>query len=90
MALIPKLWNLRICLTSKTNTPRPEAQIGFKQGNFGGTSSVEMKDSLADDSARLEKDSKKMNDLSVEGAAFAEDNDTTPKYQEVPENQTYP
>ena len=67
-----------------------EDQIGFKQGNFGGTSSVEMKDSLADDSARLEKDSKKMNDLSVEGAAFAEDNDTTPKYQEVPENQTYP
>ena len=26
-------------------------QIGFEQGNFGETSSVEMEDSLADDSA---------------------------------------
>ena len=45
---------------------------------------MEMEDSLADDSANLERDSKEMDHLRVEGAAIAEDSDTIAKYQYVP------
>ena len=45
---------------------------------------MEMEDSLADDSVDLERDSKEMHHLRVEGAAIAEDSDTIAKYQYVP------
>ena len=44
---------------------------------------MEMEDSLADDSANLERDSKEMDHLRVEGAAITEDSDTIAKYQDV-------
>ena len=59
-------------------------QIGFEQGNFGETSSVEMEDSMADDSADLERESKEMDDLTIEGAAITEDVNAIEKYQDVP------
>merc|ERR1719447_2354986 len=59
-------------------------QIGFEQGNFGETSSLEVEDSMADDSADLESESKEMGDLTIEGAAITEDVDEIEKYQDVP------
>ena len=61
-----------------------EDQSGFEQGNFGETSSLEMEDSMADDSADLELESKETDDLTIEGAAITEDVNEIEKYQDVP------
>jgi len=57
-------------------------QTGFEQGNIGETSSLEMEDSMADDSADLE--SKEVDDLTIEGAAITEDVNAIERYQDVP------
>ena len=59
-------------------------QTGFEQGNFGETSSLEVEDSMADDSADLEGESREMGDLTIEGAAITEDVDEIERYQDVP------
>merc|ERR1719447_2107222 len=59
-------------------------QIGFGQGNFGETSSLEMEDSMSNDSTDLEREGKEMGDLTIEGAAITENVDEIEKYQDVP------
>ena len=61
-----------------------EDQTGLEQSNFGETSSLEMEDSMADDSANLEWESKEMDDLTIEGTAITEDVNAIEKYQDVP------